>query len=378
MLVSKDLPRQICRNDSAQLQAGGKLMPKRLVLSLLSILFLVIPSIQAQSVPLDLPRDSQHAVVVQRIGLTDIKINYHRPIVKDRKIWGKLVPYGEVWRAGANENTTISFADPVSVEGKALDAGTYGLHMIPGESEWTVIFSKNSTSWGAFTYKQEEDALRVTVKPQPAEFHEALAYDFDDVKADSTVLTMRWEKVAVPVKIGVNTNEIVQASLRKQLRGLAQYTWDGWDDAANYLLTNKLNMEDALKYCDRSIQVEERFDNLNTKSKVLVAMGRKDEAEKVLNAALVKANALQMHSYARQLQIDGQAEKAFAIYRDNAKKNPDAWIVHMGLGRMYSAQGDYANAAKEMRTALASAPEPNKAFLESFAKRLDKKEDINK
>jgi tetratricopeptide (TPR) repeat protein len=332
----------------------------------------------AQSALLDIPRDSQHATVLQKVGITDIKVNYHRPLVKGRQIWGKVVPYDAVWRAGANENTTISFSDPVSVEGKPLDAGIYGLHMIPGQSDWIVIFSKNSTSWGAFTYKQEEDALRVTVKPQPAELHEALAYDFDDVKEDGATLTMRWEKLAVPVKISVNTKDLVQASLPKQLRGFAQYTWDGWDDAANYLLTNKLSMDDALNYCDRSIQVEERFDNLFTKSKVLTAMGRKDESEKALNAALAKANALQMHSYARQLQIDGQSDKAFAIYKENAKKNPDTWIVHMGLGRMYSAQGDYANAAKEMRVALAGAPEPNKAFLQNFVKRLDAKDDINK
>jgi tetratricopeptide (TPR) repeat protein len=316
--------------------------------------------------------------VLQKVGITDIKVNYHRPLVKGRQIWGKVVPYDAVWRAGANENTTISFSDPVSVEGKPLDPGTYGLHMIPGEKSWIVIFSRNSTSWGAFTYKQEEDALRVTVTPQPTEFHEALAYDFDDVKDDSTTLTMQWEKLSVPVKIGVNTRELVQASLHKQLRGFAQYTWDGWDDAANYLLANKLNMDDAIEYCNRSIQVEERFDNLYTKSKVLTAMGKKDEADKTLTAALAKANALQMHSYARQLQIDGQSEKAFAIYRENARKNPNDWIVHMGLGRMYSAQGDYSNAAKEMRVALAGAPEPNKTFLQNFVKRLDAKDDINK
>ena len=351
---------------------------KRNILLLSCVVLFSVASTMAQSALLDIPRDSQHATVLQKVGITDIKVNYHRPLVKGRQIWGKLVPYDAVWRAGANENTTISFSDPVNVEGKPLEAGTYGLHMIPGQSDWIVIFSKNSTSWGAFTYKQDEDALRVTVKPQPAEFHEALAYDFDDVKDDSAVLTLRWEKLAVPVKIGVNTKELVQANLHKQLRGFAQYTWDGWDDAANYLLANKLNMDDALNYCDRSIQVEERFDNLYTKSKVLTAIGRKDEADKTLTAALAKANALQMHSYARQLQIDGQNEKAFAIYRENAKKNPDAWIVHMGLGRMYSAQGDYANAAKEMRVALTGAPEPNKAFLQNFVKRLDAKDDINK
>jgi hypothetical protein len=110
----------------------------------------------AQSLLLDLPRQSQRAEVSQRIGITDITILYHRPLVNDRKVWGDLVPYGKVWRAGANENTTITFSDPVTIEGKALDKGTYGLHMIPNADEWTIIFSKNSTSWGAFTYDEKE------------------------------------------------------------------------------------------------------------------------------------------------------------------------------------------------------------------------------
>src|SRR5262249_3783013 len=112
----------------------------------------------AQSFVLDLPRPSQRAQITQRVGITDITITYHRPLVNDRKVWDALVPYGKVWRAGANENTTITFSDPVTIEGKALDAGTYGLHMIPTADQWTIIFSKNSTSWGAFTYDQAEDA----------------------------------------------------------------------------------------------------------------------------------------------------------------------------------------------------------------------------
>ncbi len=117
-------------------------------------MFTVAPRAQAQSSILDLPRDSQHAKVIQRIGLTDITINYHRPLVKGRKVWGGLVPYGQPWRAGANENTTIEFSDAVSVEGKPLAKGVYGLHMIPGENEWTVAFSKMSTAWGSFSYNE--------------------------------------------------------------------------------------------------------------------------------------------------------------------------------------------------------------------------------
>ncbi|HSK42817.1 MAG TPA: DUF2911 domain-containing protein [Candidatus Binatia bacterium] len=231
---------------------------------------------RAQSAVLDLPRDSQHAKVIQRVGITDITINYHRPLVKGRKVWGGLVPYSQVWRAGANENTTIEFTDPVSVEGKPLAKGIYGLHMLPAENEWTIIFSKTAAAWGSFTYNQSEDALRVTVKPQPGEMREALGYDFDEVTPNSAVVTMRWEKLAVPFKVEVNTNEIVAQNLHSQLRGLAQYTWDGWDDAATYFLTNKYNREEALKYEDRSIGVEERYDILMNKSRILDALNLKE------------------------------------------------------------------------------------------------------
>lgn len=132
----------------------------------------------AQATELNLPTVSQRAVVTQRIGLTDITIIYHEPMVGGRELWGKIIPYGKVWRAGANENTTITFADDVSVEGKPLAAGTYGLHMIPNADQWTIIFSKNSTSWGSFSYDEKEDTLRVDVKPQAAEFREALTYTF--------------------------------------------------------------------------------------------------------------------------------------------------------------------------------------------------------
>ena len=119
--------------------------------ALFGILLMAVSLSYAQSTVLDLPRDSQHALLTQRIGVTDVSINYHRPLVKGRKVFGGIVPYGQVWRAGANENTTIAFTDPVTIDGQSLSAGAYGLHMIPGENEWTVIFSKMATAWGSFT-----------------------------------------------------------------------------------------------------------------------------------------------------------------------------------------------------------------------------------
>jgi tetratricopeptide (TPR) repeat protein len=331
----------------------------------------------AQSLVLDLPRQSQRAQVSQRIGITDITINYHRPLVNKRKVWDGLVPYGQVWRAGANENTTISFSDPVTIEGKALDKGTYGLFMIPAADQWTVIFSKSSTSWGAFTYKEAEDALRVTVKPAATETHNALTYDFDDVQPNSAIVTMAWEKVAVPFKVGVDVHEIVEASVKKQIRGLGQYTWEGWDEAANYLLAEKVALDDALSYSDKSIGVEDRYDNELTKSKVLAALNRKDDAAAAEKKALDLANPLQVHLYARGLQGEKRSEEAFAIFRENAKKHPDQWFVHSGLARMYCGQGKFDEAAKEMKLALAGAPENQKTYVGGLVKKLETKQDIN-
>ena len=355
-------------------------MLKRLVISLVAIAALSLgnPFCHAQSALLDLPRDSQHSVVMQRIGITDITISYHRPLVKGRTIWGKVVPYSEVWRTGANENTTIKFADDVAIEGKPLAKGVYGLFMIPAENQWTVIFSKTHSAWGSFTYKEADDALRVTVKPQTSDPHEALTFDFYDVKPDSAVATLRWEKVAVPFKIEVNVHDIVQASLHNQLQGLPQYTWEGWDDAANYLLTSKYDLDEALQYEETSIRTEPRFDNFLTKSQILEAMGRKDDAAMAKSKALDRATAAQLYYYGRQLQGQGKQDQAFDLFRQAAKKDPNDWVVHDGNARIYSAQGDFANATKEMRISLAGAPDNQKVFFEPLVKKLEAKQDINK
>ena len=331
----------------------------------------------AQSFVLDLPRQSQRAQISQRVGITDVTITYHRPLVNNRKIWGDVVPYGKVWRAGANENTTISFSDPVTIGGKTLDKGTYGLHMIPNQDQWTIIFSKNYTSWGSFTYSQAEDALRVNVKPESADMHNALTYDFDELKPDSVVVTMSWEKVAVPFRVGVDVHDLVQASLKNQLRNLSQYTWMSWNDAATYLVTEKIALPDALNYADKSIENEDRYDNEITKAQVLKAMDRKDDAAAAEKKALAMATPLQVHFYARQLQGEKRNDEAFAIFRENAKKHPDMWFTHTGLARVYSSQGKFDDAAKEMKVALQEAPDNQKSYVDGLVKRLEGRQDIN-
>lgn len=331
----------------------------------------------SQATELKLPTLSQRSILTQRIGLTDITLNYCRPLVAGRTLWGKEVPYDKVWRAGANENTVISFTDDVSVEGKPLPAGTYGLHMIPTADQWTIIFSKNSTSWGSFSYDIKEDALRVTAKSQPADFEEAMAYTFEDVKPESTAVTLRWAKLAVPFKVSVDVNAIVQRSIENQLRSIGGFTWAGFDEAATWLLDANSNLDQAIKWEDRSIQSEERFDNLLTKSQILEAQGKKQEAETTKAKAFELANGLQLHAYGRGLQIQNKQDEGFAVFQINIKKRPNEWYTHGEIARMASAKGDFATATKEMKLAKAAAPDIAKNQIQGLIDRLEKNQDVN-
>jgi len=331
----------------------------------------------SQATELNLPRISQRGVTTQTIGISTITIDYSRPLAGSREVWGKTVPYGKVWRSGANENTTIAFSDDVMIEGKPLAAGTYGLHMIPDKDQWTIILSKNSTSWGSFSYDEKEDALRVTVKPTADQNFDTLTYTFDDVKPDSALATMRWEKVAVPFRVSVDVKAVTLKSIRNQLRSVGGFTWAGYDEAANWCLDNNYNLEEALKWEDTSIQNEDRFENLETKSRVLDAMGKKDEAAKTLSAAFAKASATQLYVYARGLQRAGDAKRAFELYPQVAKRDPNHWLSHLAQARLASHSGDYAVASKEMKLAIAGAPDANKPFLEPMLAKLETKSDIN-
>jgi hypothetical protein len=338
-----------------------------------------VVAITTSQAGLELPDASQLAITKQRIGLTDITITYHRPLVNGRKIWGGLVPLGEVWRAGANENTTIEFSDPVSVEGKPLAKGIYGLHMIPTADSWTVIFSKMASAWGSYTYKQEEDALRVTVKPRPTEMEEALEFEFEDLKPDSATVTMKWEKLAVPFKVAINDAEATMANIRNQMRGRAQYEWESLNQAAQFCLNKKINLEEGMKWADASIQNEERFENLTTKADLFKAMNKPDDAKKIWDQAIAKTTAPQLYSYARRLKSENKDTEAMEILKDVAKRYPAAVQGHLASARIKSAAGDFAGAAEDAKKAQAAAPsDQQKNNIKLLIDRLQAKQDINK
>jgi hypothetical protein len=333
---------------------------------------------QAQSAVLMLPDLSQRARVAQRIGLTDITIDYHRPLVRGRKIFGGVQAYGEVWRAGANLNTTIEFSDPVTIEGKPLAKGIYGLHFIPGPASWVVIFSNNSTSWGSFTYDEKEDALRVTVRPRAIEFQEALRYQFDGPTDTSCAVTMQWERVSVSFTVAVDTPQIVARSLRNQLRGRIQTEWQAWEEAANYLVENQLDAAEAVRDADASIAIEDRFENEITRARALQKLGRIDEAHVAEQKALALGSERQVYDFGRSLQRHGQQEQALAIFRRNVEKHRDGWLAHLERARLAVGAGDYAAAIAAMRRAVSTAPPAMTPSLADLLRQLETGVDINK
>jgi tetratricopeptide (TPR) repeat protein len=332
----------------------------------------------AQSALLRLPDLSQHARVAQRIGLTDVTIDYHRPLVRGRKIFGGVQAYGDVWRAGANDNTTIAFSDPVTIEGKPLPKGTYGLHFIPGPASWVAIFSKNSTSWGSFTYDEKEDALRVTVSPHPIDFQEVLRYQFDDPTARSCAVTMQWERVSVSFKVAVDTPEIVARSLRDQLRGRVQTEWQAWEEAANYLVENQLDADQAVRYADQSVSIEDRFENEITRARALASAGRADESHAAEQKALTLGSERQVYDFARSLQRLGQQGQAVAIFRRNLENHPDGWLADVERARLAVGGGDYKAAVTAMRAAAKAAPSAMAPALADLVRQLENGVDINK
>jgi tetratricopeptide (TPR) repeat protein len=349
-----------------------KATDRKTIIPLFAIFFLAAAAAFAQPAPLKLPDASPKATISQTVGVTDITITYHRPAVNRRTIWGDLVPWNEVWRAGANENTTISFSSPVTVDGKPLAAGTYGLHMIPTQGgDWTIAFSNVSWAWGSFTYNEKEDALRVAARAQPAEFQERLSYTFDEPTENSVEVALRWEKLRVPFKVEVDTPAVVVESVRKQLRDLPRFSWQGWNQAAAYALRNKVNVDEALTWADRSIRMQENFNNLRTKAGLLEIKGDPKTAAELSDRAMKIATEADINAYGYQLLGAGKTDEAIAMFRKNVKDHPESWNVYDSLGEAYEKKGDKKLAAENYRRAGGMVRDPDqKKRIDGILKRL--------
>lgn len=302
---------------------------------------------------LPVPQSSPASSVSQTIGITEVKISYHRPAVKARAVWGGLVPFDEVWRAGANENTTIMFSKTVKVGGKGVPAGTYGLHMIPTPTTWTVILNKNATSWGSYFYKESEDLLRITVTPQPGEHREWLQYEFSDLSDSSAVLSLCWEKLRIPIPIAVDTRSQVLVHAREEfLRGPAGFTWRGFDQAAQFALRNGGDLNEALGWANRSTGISETFANLRTKAAILEAMGKKDEAAPLSAKAMKLATEAEINALGYDLMGRNKMKEALEMFEKNVKDYPDSWNVYDSLAEGLEKTGDVKGAIQNYEKAL--------------------------
>lgn len=242
------------------------------------------------------PRESQKQEIAQTVGDAKVSIVYHRPNSKGRKIWGCttadvipkggvtypcLVPYGQVWRTGANENTTIEFTQNVTINGQALPAGKYGFHAIPNESEWILIFNKVNNEWGSYKYDVAQDALRVKVKPSTAENQETLSYEFQNIAATSGQIVLRWEKIAVPFTFDVgDVQGRTLNTIREAIKNRKETDFAPLNQGASYVYSLRLknNYEEAIGWLDTSIKGRETFGNLQTKARILAEMGKYQEA----------------------------------------------------------------------------------------------------
>ena len=364
--------------------------------------------INAQNVTLPPGGGNQKSVVVQYIGaLAYVKIKYNSPDItapngKSRKgnIWGQLVPYEmqnlnfglstdenpSPWRAGANENTKITFSHDVKIQGKDLKAGTYGFHVIPKEEgAWTLIFSKNSTAWGSYFYEEKDDALRVETTPEATSFTEWLTFDFIDRQPTSCTVALKWEEKSIPFKVEIaNMHDVYVNNFKRELQSNGGFTWQGWQQAANYCATNDTHLEQGLEWAEKSVSLpficQKNFTTLQTKSTLLAKLGKQEEANKVMAQAIKEPTVtiFQIHGYGRQLLAQGKKEEALEVFKYNKERFGDVWPVRVGLARGYSAVGKYDEALKHCKIALERAPDKlNKDGLTKAIEQLKNKEDIN-
>lgn len=314
---------------------------------LAGLILLGVPaSLPAQAPQLILPKASPRATVSQTVGLTDISITYDRPGVNGRPIWGALVPWDSVWRAGANENTVIAFSSPVRVDGTDVPAGRYGLHMIPSRPDWTVILSRQANAWGSFSYDPAEDLLRVKVTPARGDFHERLVYTLDDPGDGGVFATLRWDTLAVPLAIQVDTRRVVADSLRQQLRGLGRFFWQPWNQAAAWCAANGTNLREATAWADRSIGINENFTNLRVKAALLDKQGDVAGARALLARSLAVATEADMNTYGYLLMGQDKVDSAVAVFQKNAKDYPMSWNAYDSLGEAYARKGDVRRAIR--------------------------------
>jgi hypothetical protein len=334
--------------------------------------------------PITEPRvPSPAASVQQTIGISTVSVNYSRPSVRGREIWGALVPYGwnvqgfgagnsAPWRAGANENTVVTFSHDVSVEGQPVPAGSYGLFfVINKDNTGEVVLSKDYKAWGSFFYDPKLDELKAKIQLRDIPNTELLTYDFINITKNSAELVLNWEKKQFPVKIEYDVDKIVMDNAAEELKNTAGFSWQGYASAANYALANKTNYDQALVWANQAAAMNPNFTTLMLKSNVLAQQGKTADADKTKNDALAVATENEVNTYGYQLLGQKELDKAIEIFIINTKQHPTSANVWDSLGEGYVNKGDKKNAIESFKKSLSLNPTPaTKANSEKFLKQL--------
>ena len=368
---------------------------KSLLIQVILVLSINISYSQIMPVTREPYGGNKRAFVSEQVGIVKIEISYNRPGVKGRegKIWNTPVAhYGfrdlghgttkaAPWRAGANENTTMTFTHPVKIEGRNIPAGKYGFFIALGEEESTIIFSKVNTSWGSFYYDSSQDALRVNVRNEKLDRSvEWLKYEFLDQTDDGVTIAMSWEKRMIPFKIETDRKALQMAAFENDFRTTRPY-YD-FIVAADWCIQNNYGLEQALAWMDRAIYFrimgEKNFRSLSTKANVLMKMNRVDEAKKVMQEALPLGTVQDVHFYGRQLCSIKEVDEAFKVWKANYDKHPNQYTTNMGMARAYSAKADYKKALTYLEAALTQAPDDGSRYaIKEMVSKLKEGKDIN-
>ncbi|NVK52814.1 MAG: DUF2911 domain-containing protein [Flavobacteriaceae bacterium] len=320
--------------------------------------------------PVKLPPASPKAKVYQQIGVTDISISYHRPLAKGREIFGKLIPFGKVWRTGADENTVIKFSTDVTINGNNVKAGAYGLHTIPNKDNWTVILNKETKAWGSYFYDKNKDVVRFNVATKKAPHTESMTFNFTNSTPNKTTVELSWADTSISFNIEANTDALVNKNIKKQLNSLPWWGWTGLYNAARYNLNKGIYLEDALIWINRSIQNNKNFSNLSLKAQILAKQGNKAQADKINKEALSVATnrELQRAAFFKFRAKDNKA--GIDILKHAIKNNASNYQSYTVMAWGYQQIKDKKNAQKMYKKALRLAPKDKKDAIKEAMKKL--------
>jgi tetratricopeptide (TPR) repeat protein len=358
-----------------------------------SIILLLLTSSVASAQQLRIPDGGTNlrSSAGRGVGVTDIDIHWNAPGVKGRegKIWGTdIAPYGftvlgygsivqSPWRAGANENTTMSFSTDVMINGKHLSAGKYGFFIALYPDSSLLIFNKNAEGWGSYFYNSSLDVLRVATIQQKdqKENKERLDYTFAKHTDRSVEIALEWERWRIPFTVSVDLKNTTLASIRTQMSGAIGFDPASLETAANWCLQNEVNYDEALNWINSAVDPNlggvQSFRTLSIKAGLLNKTNRKAEADKTMQTAIDNASSVELHNYGRQLLAQKKYTEAMAVFQKNYTKFKGAWPTNVGMMRGYSATGDLKKALEHAKLALAQAPDDiNRKSLEQAVKTL--------